>query len=267
MERTKTTMRLPVLAGLLLLAGSAGTAAAQVPAPASPMPGQVLVSGTVPDEASKAAMLARVRELYGAHRVVDQVAIGNVMLPPNWNGYVQKLIGPNLKLITRGQLKVDGNNVSVQGEVANEAQRQQIASDIAASLNPTYLVRNGLRVSAAEQNLLDATLAMRIIEFESGQAVIRPSGLQILDEMAGALMKVKSKKVAVIGHTDNTGLRESNLSLSLARAEAVRTYLAGKAIDPSMINVSGQGPDRPVADNATADGRARNRRIEFRVAD
>ena len=243
------------------------TALAQAPVPVTPMPGQVLVSGTVPDEASKAAMLARVRELYGVERVVDQIAIGNVVLPPNWNGYVQKLINPNLKLISKGQLKVDGNNVSVRGEVANEAQRQQIAGDIAASLNPTYIVRNGLRVSAAEQSLLDTTLGKRIIEFESGQAVIRPSGLQILDEMAAALLKVKGKQVEVIGHTDNTGLRESNLALSLARAEAVRGYLSGKAIDAAMINVSGQGPDRPVADNATADGRARNRRIEFRVAD
>nr|WP_229418991.1 OmpA family protein [Pseudoduganella flava] len=252
---------------MLLLVCAAAGAAAQVPAPVTPMPGQVLVSGTVPDEASKAAMLARVRELYGFDRVVDQIAIGNVVLPPNWNGYVQKLINGNLKLISKGQLKVDGNAVTVQGEVANEAQRQQIASDIASSLNPTYVVKNALRVSAAEQNLLDAALARRIIEFESGQALIRPSGMQILDEMAAALLKVKGKKVEVIGHTDNTGLRESNLALSLARAEAVRTYLAGKAIDPAMITVSGQGPDRPVADNATADGRARNRRIEFRVAD
>jgi len=245
----------------------AGAAQAQAPAPVTPLPGQVLVSGTVPDEASKAAMLARVRELYGVERVVDQIAIGNVVLPPNWSGYVQKLIGPNLKLITKGQLKIDGNDVSVRGEVANEAQRQQIAGDIAASLNPTYTVKNGLRVSAAEQDLLDTTLGKRIIEFESGQAVIRPSGLVILDEMAAALLKVRGKKVEVIGHTDNTGLRQSNLALSLARAEAVRAYLAGKSVDAAMINVSGQGPDRPVADNATADGRARNRRIEFRVAD
>lgn len=264
MTQAKKMKQALMAAGLFLVAGAT---AAQTPAPASPMPGQVLVSGTVPDEASKAAMLARVRDLYGAERVVDQIAIGNVVLPPNWNAYMHKLINQNLKLISKGQLKVDGNNVSVQGEVANEAQRQQIASDIAASLNPTYLVKNSLRVSAAEQNLLDDTLARRIIEFESGQAVIRPSGLQILDDMAAALLKVTGKKVEVIGHTDNTGLRESNLSLSLARAEAVRTYLAGKAIEPAMISVSGQGPDRPVADNASADGRARNRRIEFRVAD
>lgn len=251
---------------LPLLLAAAIPATAQVPAPATPMPGQVLVSGTVPDEASKAAMLARLRELYGADRVVDQIAIGRVVLPPNWVVYVQKLIGADLKLISKGQLRIDGNNVSVHGEVANEAQRQQIASDFATSLNPTYTVNNGLRVSAAEQNLLDATLARRIIEFDSGKATLTPSGQAILDEMAGALHKVKDRKVEVIGHTDNVGLRESNVALSLARAEAVRSYLAGRGIDPGMVAVSGQGPDRPVADNANPDGRARNRRIEFRVA-
>ncbi|WP_295994312.1 OmpA family protein [Rugamonas sp.] len=255
------------LLSLSLLSGlDAAPAAAQVPAPLSPKPGQILISGTVPDEASKAAMLARLRELYGADRVVDQIAIGNVSLPPNWSAYVQKLINPNLKLISKGQLKVDGNNVSLRGEVANEAQRQQVASDIATSLNPTYTVNNGLRVGAAEQNLLDATLAKRIIEFDSGKTTLTPSGKAILDEMAAALHKVGDKKVEVIGHTDNVGLRESNLALSQARAEAVRQYLTERGIGAAMIAVSGQGPDRPVADNASADGRAHNRRIEFRIA-
>ncbi len=240
--------------------------AAQTPLPATPKPGQILVSGAVPDEASKAALLQRLRDLYGAERVVDQLAISPVSLPPNWNGYVQKLIQPNLKLISKGELKIDGTNVTVRGEVSNEAQRQQIASDIATSLNPSYTVNNGLRVSAAEQNLLDETLAKRIIEFESGKAALTASGKGILDEMAAALQKVKGKKVEVIGHTDNVGLRESNLALSQARAEAVRTYLAGKGIAPDMVRVSGQGPDRPVAENSNAEGRARNRRIEFRVA-
>jgi OOP family OmpA-OmpF porin len=254
----------PVVMPALLLTAIHG--AAQAPVPATPMPGQVLVTGAVPDEASKAAMLIQLRALYGAERVVDQLSIAPVSLPPNWNGYVQKLINPNLKLISKGEIKIDGTTVSLRGEVANEAQRQQIASDVATSLNPSYTVNNGLRVGAAEQNLLDATLARRIIEFESGKATLTPSGKGILDEMAAALQKVKGKRVEVIGHTDNTGLRESNLALSQSRAEAVRTYLADKGISQDMVMVSGQGPDRPVAENTSADGRARNRRIEFRIA-
>jgi OOP family OmpA-OmpF porin len=254
----------PAVMPALLLTAIHG--AAQAPAPAMPMPGQVLVTGAVPDEASKAAMLIQLRALYGAERVVDQLSIAPVSLPPNWNGYVQKLINPNLKLISKGEIKIDGTTVSLRGEVANEAQRQQIASDVATSLNPSYTVNNGLRVGAAEQNLLDATLARRIIEFESGKATLTPSGKGILDEMAAALQKVKGKRVEVIGHTDNTGLRESNLALSQSRAEAVRTYLADKGISQDMVMVSGQGPDRPVAENTSVDGRARNRRIEFRIA-
>lgn len=239
----------------------------QAPAPASPQPGQILVTGTVADEASKAAVLARLRELYGAERVVDQVAVGAVAVPANWNAHVQKLLTPNLKLITRGQLSIDGSIVNVRGEVANEAQRQQIASEIATSLNPTYTVNNGLRIAVAEQGVLDAALDKRIIEFDSGQASITPNGLAILDEMAAAMQKLKGRKVEVIGHTDNTGLRASNVSLSQARAEAVRNYLASKGIAPASVLTSGQGPDRPVASNTTVDGRARNRRIEFRIAE
>lgn len=225
----------------------------------------IVVAGTVADEASKAALLARLRALYGHERVVDQLAVGTVSMPANWNDYVGRLIGPNLKMISRGQLKVEGSTVSLRGDVANEGQRQQIAGDIAASLNPTYTVNNGLRVATSEQGVLDAALANRLIEFESGKAALTPAGMAILEQMSEALKKLGGIKVEVIGHTDNAGSRAGNLSLSQARAEAVKTYVAARGIHGDSISVSGEGPDRPVADNRTAEGRARNRRIEFKV--
>ncbi|KQZ39511.1 OmpA family protein [Duganella sp. Root1480D1] len=230
------------------------------------VPGQVVASGTVADEASKTALLAKLREVYGADKVLDQITIGQVTTPANWSDYVQKLITPDLKQVSKGQLKIDGTTVSVRGEVANEAQRQRIASDFATRLNPTYTVTNGLRVSAADQGVLDRTLANRIVEFESGQAVLTPTGKVILDEMGAAMLKLKGQKVEIIGHTDNVGLRTSNQNLSQARAEAVRNYLAGKGIPAETLVASGSGPDRPIASNDTVEGRARNRRIEFRMA-
>lgn len=259
-------MRIRSLLTCALLFTSGVMAQNAAPPVATPAPGQILISGTVPDEATKAAILTKVRDLYGADKVVDQIAIGSVVLPANWSGYVQKLINPNLKLITKGQLKVDGNTVSVKGEVGNEAQRQAIASDFATSLNPTYTVNNGLRVASSEQAVLDTTLGNRIVEFDIGQASITPTGTRILDEMAATLKKLKFNKVEVIGHTDNQGLRAANLSLSQARADAVKGYLTSRGITPEAIVTSGQGPDRPVASNGTVDGRARNRRIEFRIA-
>ena len=84
----------------------------------------------------------------------------------------------------------------------------------------TY-VNNGLRVSASEQGVLDAALANRIIEFESGKAALTPSGMAILDQMSEALKKLGGMKVEVIGHTDGLGTDEVNQPLSEERAEAV----------------------------------------------
>jgi OmpA-OmpF porin, OOP family len=109
-------------------------------------------------------------------------------------------------------------------------------------------------------------LANRVVEFEIGQSFLTPRGKKILDEMTVALQKLKGQKVEVIGHTDDQGLRASNVALSQARAEAVKEYFASKGIDAQLITASGVGPDRPVASNGTGEGRARNRRIEFRLS-
>ncbi|QCP54817.1 BON domain-containing protein [Trinickia violacea] len=240
-------------------------ASSYTPPTANATPGQVVVSGKVPDEATRDAVLQRLRDTYGAANVVDQIEVGNVSTPANWAGNVQKLIGPQLKQISKGQLKIDGTSIDVKGEVNNEAQRQQIASDMANALNPTYTIRNGLRVSASEQGLLDQTLANRTIEFETGSATLAPEGRAILNQMAAVLSKMPGKSVEIIGHTDNSGNRSSNIALSQARADAVKGYLVTQGIAPQSMATMGVGPDQPIASNDTADGRARNRRIEFRV--
>ncbi len=232
---------------------------------AMPQPAQVHVAGTVQDEASKAAVLARLREVYGPG-VIDQITVGAVATPANWNVYVDKLITPGLKQIARGQLRIDGSMVSLKGEVASEAVRQKIVADAQGALNATFTISNGLRVAAAGQGALDATLANRTIEFESGKATLTASGRAIVDEMAAVMLKLKDRKVDLIGHTDNVGARAANQALSQARAEAVKAYLSGRGINGDMMSASGLGPDNPVAINDTSEGRSRNRRIEFRLA-
>ncbi|UTV55219.1 OmpA family protein [Burkholderia arboris] len=242
-----------------------GTAGTITPPPANATPGQVVAGGKVPDEATKAAVLQKLRDTYGAANVVDQIEVGDVATPPNWSANVQKLLGAQLKQISKGQLKINGTQIEVKGEVHNEAQRQQLASDMANTLNPTYTIKNGLRVSASEQGVLDQTLANRTIEFETGSATLTPQGRLILDQMAAALAKMQNRTVDIIGHTDNSGNRTSNIALSQARADAVKGYLITKSIQPQQMTTTGVGPDQPIAPNDTADGRARNRRIEFRV--
>ncbi len=245
----------------LLLAASGGFAgAAQTPAP-----GKVVVSGTVPDEATRQAVLTRAREVFGVDRVVDQLGIGELVAPPNWSGYVQRIISPELKQVSRGEISIRGNVIDIKGEVGNEAVRQQVVSDIATKVNTTYTVRSGLRVGATGQDQVDVALANRSIEFEAGNSALTPTGRQVLDLLAPVLQRLPGKSFEVTGHTDAQGSRTQNIALSAARADAVKSYLIGKGISADSILTSGVGPDRPIADNDSPEGRARNRRIELRV--
>jgi OmpA-OmpF porin, OOP family len=227
---------------------------------------QIVAGGQVPDEATRAAVIGALRQVYGAANVVDRIeVVSSVGTPANWSANIQKLLNPSLKQIHRGQLLVQGTEITAQGEVGNEALRQKIVSDMAGALNPTFTIKNSLRVPVSEQVVVDQALGNRIIEFELGSATLTTKGRAILDEMAAALAKLSNKSVAIVGHTDNSGNRASNLALSQARADAVKGYLVGKGIDPATLSTSGVGPDQPVAGNDTDAGRARNRRIEFRV--
>lgn len=240
---------------------AASTAAAPVDA-AKP----VIVAGTVPDEATKAAVLGRLRELYGAQRVVDRIEVDAVIAPPNWRARVVAMLGPDLQQVSGGELKIDGNSVRISGQVGNEAERQQVTSALATAAGPSYLVKNALRGGGNQkQALLDQALADRIIEFQSGSATLAPTGRAILDEMVVALQQVGDQQVQVIGHTDDVGSRAANVALSLQRAIAVKAYLEQHGVAADNLSVQGFGPDRPIADNTTDEGRARNRRIEFRV--
>lgn len=230
-----------------------------------PLRAQVVASGTVPDQATRGAIVQRLQTLYGAGAVTDRITVGPVLAPPGWHAQVQKLLGPGIRAVGKGELKVDGSAVSVRGEVASDAVRAQAGKELSAAMAPGYALRTELRV-AQNQQMLDAVLAQRIIEFDSGQATLRPSGMAILDEMAAVILKLNGAKIDVSGHTDNVGQRMANIALSQARAQAVRDYLVGKGVNAASVAVSGLGPDRPVADNGSAEGRARNRRIEFRVA-
>lgn len=249
------------LAGLLAAQGLALAA----PAPGAE-PGKVVVAGDVPDEATRQAILSRVRELYGPDRVVDQLGVNKVAAPPNWSQQVQKLLQPDLKLVSRGQLDIRGNVLELRGEVASEAQRQQVLTQLRSQLNnPTYTVRSGLRVSGAGQEQLDGALANRIVEFEPGSATLTAVGRQVLDDVAGVMKRMSDRRFEIIGHTDGQGARLSNLALSAARAEAVKAYLTAQGVPAALLGTSGAGPDRPVASNDSPEGRARNRRIEVRV--
>lgn len=103
------------------------------------------------------------------------------------------------------------------------------------------------------------------IEFDFGKATIRPSSNKLLDEAVKVLTDYKDLHVLITGHTDDVGDHQTNVDLSEARANSVKTYLVSKGIDTGRIDTHGEGPDSPIADNKTEKGRQQNRRIEFKL--
>lgn len=256
---------LPLAFGAVVALGAAFNALAQAPAPMPAAP-KVVVSGTVPDEATRAALLARVREVYGAERVVDQLGIGPLAAPPAWSQQVQKLLTADLKKVSRGQLRIEGNVVDIAGQVDSAQTQAQLVKGLATRLdNPTYTVRDNLHVGTSGQQVLDQAMANRIVEFETGNATLTAAGQKVLDDLLPVLQQLAGRRFEVVGHTDSEGSRSHNLGLSAARADTVKAYLVQRGIPAASLVTSGLGPDRPIADNATPAGRARNRRIEFRL--
>ncbi|WP_236638347.1 OmpA family protein [Mangrovicoccus ximenensis] len=103
------------------------------------------------------------------------------------------------------------------------------------------------------------------ISFESGSARLRPASFPLLDQVADIVNRCPGLNILIAGHTDSTGDAGLNQRLSESRAASVVDYLLGKGVGQGRMASAGYGEDRPVADNATAEGRARNRRIEFSV--
>jgi OOP family OmpA-OmpF porin len=104
------------------------------------------------------------------------------------------------------------------------------------------------------------------VHFDTDKAVIKPDSYALLDEVVSVLQKnPQLKLVRVEGHTDNTGSAAYNLDLSRRRAAAVLEYLVQHGVSRKRLVSAGYGFERPIADNATALGRAKNRRVEFRV--
>ena len=101
--------------------------------------------------------------------------------------------------------------------------------------------------------------------FASNKSELLPAAQNRLNQVADALMATKDRKLTVEGHTDSQGSSSYNQVLSQQRADAVRSYLISRGYPSELIQAHGIGKDRPVADNASAEGRANNRRVEIVV--
>ncbi|HRN74483.1 outer membrane protein OmpA [Ottowia sp.] len=101
--------------------------------------------------------------------------------------------------------------------------------------------------------------------FDFDKSVLKPEGRAKLDDLVSKIKGINLEVIIAVGHTDSIGSHAYNQRLSVRRAEAVKAYLVSKGIERNRVYTEGKGETQPVADNRTAQGRAKNRRVEVEV--
>jgi OOP family OmpA-OmpF porin len=131
--------------------------------------------------------------------------------------------------------------------------------------NPAAIQRFVMDVFCLEEKVVERKIILRGINFDFDKSNIKPEFEPILDEAVSTLKANPDIKVGIVGYTDSIGTAQYNMVLSNQRAKAVYNYFVSKGIAASRLQTVGKGMNDPVASNATADGRAMNRRVELQV--
>jgi outer membrane protein OmpA-like peptidoglycan-associated protein len=165
--------------------------------------------------------------------------------------------------LSQTQQALGRTEMQLEQEQTRTAVQQQKMRELEAKLKDARETIAKIASVKDDERGMVITLPGEVL-FKTGKSDLKPAAMAKLDQIAEAL-KAKEQPIVVVGYTDNVGTRDHNLGLSLSRAQTVRDYLVSKGVPQDLVMSQGRGPDDPVADNASVDGRAQNRRVEIVV--
>ncbi len=264
-------------APMLTAALGANAPAATLAAPVSASPatlnavlanGKVTLNGVLPDQATRNSVVAEANKTFGADHVIDLTGINNSVGAAAWLSSLPRAFS-SIKPLANGGLSFNGNDVVIKAEVPTADDKSALLRQVTASVSGNLRVNDQIGIATAPattlQNRLNDLLINRVIEFQTGAAALTEKGQTLLDEALPIIRESSQGEIEIAGHTDARGSAEANQQLSQARAETVRDYLVAQGVGASRLKPIGYGATKPIADNATAQGQKKNRRIEFSV--
>jgi OOP family OmpA-OmpF porin len=234
--------------------------------------GTLTLRGSLPSETSKAAILQRAQELYGATpgRIVDELAVDPRVGPAAWAGDVPKILPVLGHMTERASIIIDGRTIVLSGLVNNDRAKASLLRDIAPltqtglELEDHILAAPLSPLTSPLQKKLNAILSHASIEFESNTTTMPPRARAILDQLIALLRRTPHAAIEIGGHTDKYGEQGYNLQLSRRRAEVVRDYFISHGLTNQFTAV-GYGASRPLSVAQTRTGLQPDRRLELRV--
>ncbi len=241
---------------------------------------EVILHGLVNSESERGEILELVSSSFSGN-ISDQMVIGE-HAHDDWLDGIRRIL-PQFLRFRSGLVVFDpeGDGYRVSGEAADSAiafLRDDVASEASfpivldvEAVDSDIAEITGLDFEsdalASCQTAFGAVLATNRVTFESGKNTIDRSSGATLDKLMGVARRCEGFVFQISGHTDSQGDRGFNISLSRSRAQAVADYMSARGIADDRMDAIGFGPDIPIADNATREGRAANRRIEFKVVE
>ena len=237
---------------------------------------QVIARGLVPNNNARAMIMDKLKARFASKnvQVIDQMTVENRGVPDTWGASSDAIIA-RLSQFDTGSATIRNDDVSVRGELANPELKNKLEAEFNSELADRTNLSLALNAKAPVieekaaaincQKEFDEILTHGTILFNTDSDVIKPASYPLLQELADEFAKCPNSSVDVIGHTDSVGDAGYNQNLSQRRAASVTRYLSSKGVNVSRITSIGKGEASPIASNDTKEGRAKNRRIEFKV--
>jgi outer membrane protein OmpA-like peptidoglycan-associated protein len=251
--------------------------------------GKLTLSGQVEDETVKTALVDAAKTAFGAANITDRLTVGEMTGPIGWATKIGQVTEQVLSLTLPGGIRASGNTITLTGTVSSAPDRETQEAAAKNLFGADAKIDNQIKIVAPAPPpepeplpvpttppkpepevaqapppvpVVDCTqiASGAVVEFALNKADLTERGKGVLDQVLACL---KDNRYEVAGHTDSTGKAAWNKELSLMRASAAVSYLVSKGVDKRRLDARGFGSDQPVVSNATADGRAKNRRISF----
>jgi OmpA-OmpF porin, OOP family len=232
--------------------------------------GLVTLDGEAPDDPTRTRLVEMARQIYAGSSIIDRMKIVGASAEP-WMSATR--IGlEQLARLRRGDVSLAAKELTIKGATDSEQVAKDIRSVLSTDLPPGFKGTDAITVMTADekaadscQSLMRQTTAKGMINFERAKSDLTPDSTQTLKDLAEIANECPAFSIQIEGHTDAEGTDERNQKLSDRRAQAVADFLARNGVDAKRLTTVGYGATRPLADNDTEAGRAKNRRIEFTV--
>lgn len=238
--------------------------------------GNVTVSGYVPSETDKADILLAANRIFNT-KAIDKTIVVAAGAPDSQFVDVTESYMNQLVKLDKGSFSQEGYNGLLEGTASNSGVRDMInsagktfpgkyGSGFRANISVPKAAPAKINSVTECQTLFEEVKGNNRILFETNKANIKgAASFDLLNKIAAAANRCSSFNMSIGGHTDSVGNEAYNQRLSEARAATVKNYLSQQQVESNRMTAQGFGETRPQATNATAEGRAQNRRITFTV--